>query len=283
MALATAEQIQAVKERQAAGENLTEEETAILSDEGKAEIKGVKYELNADGEYCLNGVPVLDKEKVPFYNRGKEVDRVKFEAEQNRLALEARHKKELETALKPPITEPNLDDVDPETGLTYGQLKGIEKRIEGKILGNINQVENRTANMQAQQNIKMQKHQLANNPKYKSFFENDQYAKEIDKCLANVSLEVALMPDVVEQAVKLVIGGHYDELVKEENKRAIEKAMEDRQIVGEVKLGKSGGSLQERKIKVTPEIERAAQQMKISLEAAAEIITNRNERRKQKK
>ena len=279
----TAEEKQALQDRKEAGEELTQEEESSLTTDGKVEVNGVQYDQDAEGNFCINGIPVLDKDQVPWHNRGREVERVREESERKIAEANARHQAELNAARTPAPVEPNPEDIDPETGLTYGALKVIDKRNETKIKNAVNQERERNLNVNADTNISTQKHYLKEAPKYKAFFENPKYVAEMDGYLKKISLESAMLPNIVEQAVKLVIGEHYEELEKAAEKRAKEDLLQHREIVGEVKLGKSAGSSAGKRVTVTPEIVDAARQMGISVEAAAEVEENKRIRREKLK
>ena len=259
-----------------------EEETPEETPEGVVEIDGVKYTRDAEGNYLIGSQPVLDSDRVPFYNRSKEVDRVKSESEEKILKMQREHQVEIDKLKNPPPPALGDDDMDEVTGLTGRQLRALDSRNEAVREKAFQELGTRTLALIADTQIRQQKFQLAQNPKYKSFFANKNYARELDTHLAGLSLKSAVLPNIVEQAVKLVIGNHYDEMEKEAEKRGRKVANEKREIVGEIELGASAGASKGEKVVVTEEIREFAKDSGLSLEAAAEVVTYRKKIREQR-
>jgi len=259
-----------------------EEETPEETPEGVVEIDGVKYTRDAEGNYLVGGQPVLDRDRVPFYNRSKEVDRVKSESEEKILKMQREHQEEIDKLKNPPLPALGDDDMDEVTGLTGRQLRALDSRNEAVREKAFQELGTRTLALIADTQIRQQKFQLAQNPKYKSFFANKNYARELDTHLTGLSLKSAVLPNIVEQAVKLVIGNHYDEMEKEAEKRGRKVANEKREIVGEIELGASAGASKGEKVVVTEEIREFAKDSGLSLEAAAEVVTYRKKIREQR-
>jgi len=287
--------LEEVKAKQEAGDELNAEEQAILDkgengkgdDKGKEgedqkfNVGGVEYTKDDQGNYCIGSIPVLDPQGIPWHHRGKEIDRVRADkADSDRKLAEA-----LEKIKNPPVNEPQHDpnDIEPETGLTYGALAKIEARAEAKAKKLLGDESKRNLNINANTNITIQKHYLKGSPKYKSFFENPQYVKEMEAQLNSLSLESAMLPDIVEQAISLVLGKHIDDIYRAAEKKAKEDNEHHREIVGEVKLGKSAGAYAGKTVDITPEIEELAKDMGVSTEIAASSYYKRKARLDAKK
>lgn len=283
--------IEEVQAKQEAGEELNQEEQGVLeaanqaqaeaerlAAEGKVVKDGVEYTKDDQGNFCINNIPVLDSKGVPWHNRGMEAVRIKQEADERLAEANRIHQAELDAARTPKTPEHNPDDIDQETGLTYGALSKIEKKNQAAIDAAVKAEQIRNMNVNANTNITNQKHFLKDSPKYKEFFENPKYVEEMEGHLQHISLESAMMPNIVEEAISLVLGKHIDDIYRDAERKAKTSIEQHREIIGEVKLGKSAGSNAGKTVLITPEIEEAARDMKISVEAAAEVIYKRQAR-----
>jgi hypothetical protein len=233
--------------------------------ENEVEVNGASYTQDAEGNY-LNaaGVAVLDSKQVPFFNRAREIDRKDADHKQELADLKEQHRLDIEAASKP--AQNNPEDYDDATGLTFGQLSALDKR-NANSMGNImSAVDNRIADQQ----ISGEKFRLQQNPQYKDFFANSAYVAEMDKKLANLSLQSASMPDIAEQVISMVQGRHIGDIVKNAEKRARTAALEGREIVSEVALGGSAGVNTSGKI-VTRALMKEAGEMGVSVDSLLEI------------
>lgn len=251
----------------------------------EVEVDGVKYTLDAEGNHCLAGVKVLDEKGVPFYNRSREFERKATESEDKYFKrlddLEAQHRAEIERLSTTKSYDP--EDIESTTGLTYAQLKAIEKRIADARAEEVRASESRTLNVLADNQVAAQKAQAKQDGKLKTFFANPTMVSELDQYLEGLTLQDALRPDIVRVGIKAVMAGHLDEIVKKAEERGRGAEREQREIVSEVQLGRTSGPRQGTKIAVTPEIREFAADTGLSLAEAADVMAHRQVKREARK
>ena len=237
-------------------------------------VNGVEYERDHDGNYMLNGVPIMDSKGVPFYNRTREADRKIADAEKNLLQLQANQAANVETT--PAVVEPQHDpeDVVPGMTMTYGELSRIKEEVRGEIMSTLGQ--SQAGNVQQMARIEQDRQLQAAKSKYGEFFANDTYANELQAQLSGCSPEMIVNnPSIVEQGIALIHGSHMSDIIREAENRGRSKGRENRAIVEEVQLGKPGGPNGVQKVPINDEIRTIAKQSVVSLETAAEIYESR--------
>jgi len=246
------------------------------------EINGVKYKKDSEGNFCLNGIAVLDPKKVPFKNRAKEWQRKAGETEsryQDR--INELQQKGFERDNKNNNEEEEHDDseIDQKTGFTYGQKKALEKQLGRKL--EKADIENKT--LIAGMAIDGQKNILRNDKKYKKFFDNEEYVEELERNLENLPIPAKLTPGIVKSAIHLVMGQHIEDFTKNAIETGKKTERENRQIVSEIVLGASAGSNAGKKIIINEEIKTIMSQTGMNEVDAAEVWQSRQDNKSKKK
>jgi len=235
-------------------------------------VNGVEYERDHDGNYLLQGVPVMDAKQVPFYNRTRESERKIAEAERNLLTLQAQKAANVETAQ--PVPQHDPEDVVPGMTMTYGEYDKIKADIREEMRAEMGQTQSGTTEQMAR--IEQDRQLQAAKAKFGDFFKNDSFVDELNGQLAQCTAQqVVANPNLIEQGVALIYGAHIDEIRRAAEEKGRKSGKEAREIVEEVQLGKPGGPNGIRKVPVNDDIRLIAKQCDVSLEAAAEIWETR--------
>lgn len=234
-------------------------------------INGVEYQRDHDGNYLINGVPVMDAKQVPFYNRTREADRKIADAEKSLLQLQAQKAANVETAPEP---QHDPEDIVPGMTMTYAEYDKIMADAKAQVMADLGQSQAGTTEQMAR--IEQDRQLQAAKQKFGDFFKNDAFVDELNSQLAGCTPQMIVQnPQLVEQGVALIYGAHIDEIRRAAEEKGRKSGKEAREIVEEVQLGKPGGPNGTRKVPVNDDIRLIAKQCDVSLEAAAEIWESR--------
>jgi len=239
-------------------------------------VNGVEYERDHDGNYMLNGVPIMDAKQVPFYNRTREADRKIADAERNLLELQANRAANVQEPVAPAEPQHDPEDVVPGMTMTYGELDRIKSEIRSEIQGTLNQAQSGSIGQMARIEQDRQLQAAQASPSLKGFFDNEAFVSELQAQMADCTPEMFVNnPNLVNQGIALIRGAHIDEIVREAENRGRSKGRQHREVIEEVQLGKPGGPNGVQKVPVNDEIRQIAAESVVSLEAAAEIWESR--------
>ena len=250
----------------------------------EVEREGVKYKIDAEGNYCVGNVPVLDKKGVSFRNRVAEVKRKANETEsqyQKRIIkLQEEKGGSAGRGNANPEDDGSHDDseVEPTTGLTYGNIRALDKRYGGAI----GRTDTENKGLLADVMIDGQKNVLKTDPQYKKFFSNKEYIRQLDANLKGLTLQAKLTPGIVKSAVHLIIGQNIGEFTRQAAAETETKINQNRSIVGIITLGPEAGEHQGKKVVMNEDIAALMKQGGLTQEAASEVWVEKEARRKAK-
>lgn len=228
-------------------------------------------------------VPAVDEDGVPYLNRAKEAERkaqkVRDEYEAKMAEMARQYDERLSALYQPQTQEPDDNEYDEKTGLTYGQIKALKGQFRQDWEKELQQTQHQQMNTMANTNVNQQTAKAQSNPKYKDFFENEEFSQELSAELDKLDLNAAMRKDIVEEKIAIIRGRHFDELAKQREQMAYRRAQENRHIAGEYALSKPTVASGGRQFKVTPDVEEYAKISGLSLEHAAESYWKRQERK----
>ena len=252
-----------------------------------AEKDGITYELDADGNHCLQGVPVLDPKGVSFRNRMSELDR-KLESVDDKIAArvaeaENRYREELSRMRVEHVDMVSEEAFDPDAwnedaGMTEGQLKTIEDRLVKTVSGLVNAQQSELAPLVIGNNIENQKDALRKKEDYIDFWSDPKFEQQLDAQLSTLDINVRSKPGIVENCMKLIIGDNLSEFRRLAVERERTRWSENRSIVGEIQSGRTSPMRTSKGHSVTAEVRRFARDNQMPVEEAAELIHYKNQK-----
>jgi hypothetical protein len=241
------------------------------------EVNGVKFTRDEHGNYCLpDGTPVYDAKKVPFRNRVIELTRRMEDAAKQEPSVQQQA-----TPQRPAQEDEQFDDdeIDERWNMTYGQKRSITADFNAALQEVLNPISRQLATLHAKEQMAV----LKENPKYKGFFENQQYVSELQEQLGKMTPQALYQENMIADAVDYIRGKHVEEILASKEKSVKDKVTQQRKIVGEVQVGSPAASETKSSSPVTAEAREYAALSKISPEAAQRILERRKAMAKKNK
>jgi hypothetical protein len=207
----------------------------------ETEIDGVKCQQGDDGNYYVGSVAVFDNRKVPFRNVAEEYKRKSSETEQEyqgRLTQMEQDFNNRVQEMQQQSAQQQSKLSDDEAFDKYGVSASQYEAMRQDFLKEQEQhrLQERSQSMQymAGQSVETQMIQAERSPEFKDFFNNDTLVQELYNTLGQLPAEVRMRPDIVENTIYLLKGKHFKEFEETIAEQARKKALENRQVVGEI-------------------------------------------------
>jgi len=157
-------------------------------------LNGKQFILNEHGDYCLDdGTPVYDRLGVPYANRAREVERHQSKHDvQNPFA----------NADPPKGKEHDPEDIDPETGLTYGQLDAVKADLRQEMA----QVQAPLLDTVAAQHVESHLSRLRDDEGFADIFASPALEQQLREEINGLHPEAKFTPGVIENVAYMIMG-----------------------------------------------------------------------------
>lgn len=191
---------------------------------GKQEVtlNGQQFILNEHGDYCLNdGTPVYDRLGVPYANRAREAARHESkQPAQNPFAH----------ANTPMGEQHDPEDIDPKTGLTYGQLDALKAEWRQEM----QQGQAPLLDTVAAQHVESQLSRLRDDDGFADLFASPALEQQLREEINGLHPEAKFTPGVIENVAYMIMGN--PENKKKFTNAAVKKSRTRRTIAKENRM-----------------------------------------------